>query len=153
MSNRTNPYTLPGNLMEPLFDYGGAVDAMGLEQSLIELVKIRASQLNGCSPCVQWHTRDARKGGETAMRIYQLNAWRESPLYSARERAAIAWTEALTRMDRRDMDEAYAMVAAEFSPEDQVRLNLLIGMINSVNRLNVAFGIVPPVGEADRRAA
>ena len=82
-----------------------------------------------------------------------LDAWRESALYSSRERAAIAWTEALTRMDRRAMDEAYALVAAEFTPEEQVQLNLMIGVINSFNRLNVGFALAPPVAAEDRRAA
>jgi RNA polymerase sigma factor (sigma-70 family) len=80
-----------------------------------------------------WHTRETRKDGETEARLYQLDAWRESPLYSPRERAAIAWTDALTCMDRRDMDEAYDLVAVEFTLDEQVRLNMLIGMINSVN--------------------
>lgn len=153
MGNRTNPYDVPNNPMQALFDYGTAVDAMGIEKSLADLVKIRASQLNGCAPCMRWHTSEARKSGETEARIYLLDAWRESPLYSPRERAAIAWTDALTRMDRRDMDESYELVAAEFTPEEQVRLNLLIGMINSVNRVNAAFAVVPPATAEDRRAA
>jgi AhpD family alkylhydroperoxidase len=153
MSNRTNPYTVPGNPMQLLFDYGAVVRQMGLEPSLVALVQIRASQLNGCAPCLLWHTREARKAGETEARIYLLEAWRESPLYSPRERAAIAWTDALTRMDRRDADEAYDLVASEFTLEEQVQLNLLIGMINSVNRINAGFAVVPPAAAEDRRAA
>ena len=107
MSNHTNPYGVPGNPVQMLIDYGNALGALGvIEKSLFYLVEIRASQLNGCAGCLVWHTREARADGETEARIYQLDAWRESPLYSPRERAAIAWTEALTRMDRRDMDEA-----------------------------------------------
>ena len=153
MSNRTNPYDVPGNPMQALFDYGAAIRTMGLEPSLVALVEIRASQINGCAPCLLWHTREARHAGETAARIYQLDAWRESPLYTAREQAAIAWTDALTRVDRRDSEEAYAGVAAAFTPEEQVWLNLLIGMINSVNRLNVGFAVAPPARAEDRRAA
>ena len=153
MSNRTNPYAVTGNPVQLLINYGGAIEALGLEKSLMELVKIRASQLNGCAGCIAWHTRDARAGGETEGRIYQLNAWRESPLYSPREQAAIAWTEALTLLDRRDMDEAYELVAKQFTPEEQVQLNLLIGVINGFNRVNVGFAVVPPAAAEDRRAA
>lgn len=153
MSRHANPYAVDGNPVQALIDYSQAVESMGLEKTTMELVKIRASQLNGCAGCLAWHTRDARAAGETEARIYALDAWRESPLYSPRERAAIAWTEALTRMDRRDADEAYALVAAEFTPQEQVWLNLLIGVINSFNRLNVGFAVVPPAAAEDRRAA
>ena len=131
MTNRTNPYMVPGNLLQPFIDFSNApAEGSTLEPSIAELVKIRASQINGCAMCLNMHTRDARKAGETEARIYLLEAWRDSPLYSERERAAIAWTEALTRMDHRAMDEAYELVAAQFSPAEQVRLNLLIGVIN-----------------------
>ena len=153
MSNRTNPYAVAGNPVQKLIDYGAAVAGLGLERSLIILVETRASQINGCAGCIVWHTREARASGETEMRLYQLDAWRESPLYSKRERAAIAWTEALTKMDRRDMDEAYELVAAEFTPEEQVQLNLAIGVINSFNRLNIGFAVVPPAEAEDRREA
>jgi len=153
MSNRTNPYAVPGNPVQALIEYGTAVAQMGLEKSLVYLVEIRASQLNGCAGCLVWHTREARQAGETEARIYQLDAWRESPLYSPRERAAIAWTDALTGMDRRDMDEAYDLVAAEFTPTEQVQLNLMIGVINSFNRINAGFAVVPVAAAEDRRAA
>jgi AhpD family alkylhydroperoxidase len=118
-----------------------------------DLVKIRASQINGCAVCLNIHTRDARKAGETEARIYLLEGWRESPLYSERERAAIAWTEALTKMERHAMDEAYEMVAAVFKPEEQVQLNIAIGVINVFNRLNAGFAVKHPVAAEDRRAA
>lgn len=153
MTTRINPYGVDGNPAQLLVDYCNAIASLGLEESLMYLVETRASQINGCAGCIVWHTREARAAGETEARLYQLDAWRESPLYSARERAAIAWTEALTRMDRRDMDEAYDLVAAAFTPEEQVRLNLLIGAINSFNRVNVGFGVVPPAAAEDRRAA
>jgi AhpD family alkylhydroperoxidase len=153
MSNHINPYGVAGNPVQALIDYGNELGSMGLEKSLFYLVEIRASQINGCAGCLVWHTREARASGETEARIYQLDAWRESALYSPRERAAIAWTEALTKMDRRDMDEAYELVAREFSPEEQVLLNLGIGVINSFNRLNVGFAVVPPAAAEDRRAA
>jgi AhpD family alkylhydroperoxidase len=153
MTKRINPYAVEGNPVQKLIDYGNAVAGLGLERSLIILVETRASQINGCAGCLVWHTREARATGETEARIYQLDAWRESPLYTRRERAAIAWTEALTRMDRRDMDDAYELVAAEFTPEEQVQLNLAIGVINGFNRLNIGFAVVPPAAAEDRRAA
>jgi AhpD family alkylhydroperoxidase len=153
MSNRTNPYAVVGNPVQLMVDYGNAVASLGLEKSLVYLVETRASQINGCAGCLVWHTREARQSGETEARLYQLDAWRESSLYSPRERAAIAWTEALTRMDRRDIEEAYELVATEFTPEEQVQLNLVIGVINSFNRLNIGFAVVPPAAAEDRRAA
>jgi len=154
MTTRTNPYAVPGNLLQPFFEFSNApAQGSTLEPSVAELVKIRASQINGCAVCLNMHTRDARKAGETEARIYLLEAWRDSPLYSERERAAIAWTEALTRMDHRAMDEAYELVAAQFTAAEQVRLNLLIGVINVYNRINAGFAVRHPVAAEDRRAA
>ncbi|QFU15098.1 carboxymuconolactone decarboxylase family protein [Microvirga thermotolerans] len=125
----------------------------GLEQSLIELVKIRASQINGCAYCLHMHTRDARAHGETEERIYLLDAWRESPLYTDRERAALAWTESLTLIARtRAPDEDYALLAAHFTPDEQAKLTLLIVTINGWNRFAVGFRAVHPAG-SDRAAA
>ena len=154
MTTHINPFAVAGNPVQKLIDFGASVASAGtLENSLIYLVEMRASQINGCAGCIVWHSREARQSGETEARLYLLDAWRESALYSPRERAAIAWTEALTKLDRRDMDEAYEMVAAEFTPEEQVQLNLAIGMINGFNRLNIGFGVVPPAAAEDRRAA
>lgn len=154
MTTHINPFGVKGNPVQMLIDYGTALGALGnLEKSLIYLVEMRASQINGCAGCIVWHSREARQSGETEARLYQLDAWRESPLYSKRERAAIAWTEALTKLDRRDMDEAYELVAAEFTPEEQVHLNLAIGVINAFNRVNIGFGVVPAAAAEDRRAA
>jgi AhpD family alkylhydroperoxidase len=153
MTKRANPYAVDGNPVQTMIDYSNAVESMGLEKTIVELVKIRASQINGCAGCLVWHTRDARAAGETEARIYALDAWRESPLYSPRERAAIAWTEALTRMDRRAMDEAYEWVASLFTPAEQVALNLIVGIINVYNRINAGFAVRHPVSDEDRRAA
>jgi AhpD family alkylhydroperoxidase len=155
MSNHTNPYAVPGTGIPKFIDFSNSIAENGstLEPRLTELVKIRASQINGCAVCLNMHTRDARKAGETEARIYLLEAWRESPLYSERERAAIAWTEALTRMNRRDMDEAYGQVAALFTPAEQVALNLLVGVINVYNRINAGFAVKHPVGAEDSKAA
>jgi AhpD family alkylhydroperoxidase len=123
-----------------------------LEESLMELVKIRASQINGCAFCLDMHTAEARKRGETEQRLYLLDAWRESPLYNERERAALTWTEALTLLPQtRAPDDAYRALQAQFSDEEQVALTLLIVAINGWNRIQVGFRAVHPVEE--RRAA
>src|SRR5688572_19300808 len=115
--------------------------AASLEPSLIELVKIRASQINGCANCINMHTAEARAKGETEQRLYLLSAWREAPCYTSRERAALGWTEALTRLAQGHTHEsAYEALKAEFSEEEQVKLTLLINVINGWNRLSVGFG-------------
>ncbi|MFN4165738.1 MAG: carboxymuconolactone decarboxylase family protein [Ferrovibrio sp.] len=118
----------------------------GLEESLRHLVKLRASQINGCAFCIHMHATDARKHGDSEMRLYMLNAWRESPLYSDRERAALAWTEALTLLPQTGAPDAdYELVKAQFSEAEQVQLTLLIGAINVWNRLQVGFRASHPV--------
>jgi AhpD family alkylhydroperoxidase len=130
-----------------------SIAASGLEHSLIELVKLRASQINGCAFCIHMHVTAARAKGETEMRLYMLNAWRESPLYSDRERAALAWTEALTLIAATAAPDAdYALLKAEFNETEQVNLTMLIGSINLWNRLQVGFRAVHPVDAADRPA-
>ena len=116
--------------------------AASLEPSLVELVKIRASQINGCANCLNMHTVEARGQGETEQRIYLLSAWREAPCYTDRERAALGWTEALTRLSEGHVHEAaYPALAAQFSEEEQVKLTLMINVINGWNRLAVGFGL------------
>jgi len=125
----------------------------GLEQSLYHLVKTRASQINGCAYCIHMHTKDARANGESEERLYLLSAWRESPLYSERERAALAWTEALTLIAKTHApDEDYEELSRHFTPEEQVKLTLLIGAINTWNRIAIGFRSIHPV-EASRAAA
>jgi len=124
------------------------VRASGLPTSLMELVKMRASQLNGCAFCLDMHSRDARKHGETEQRLYLLSAWRESPLYSESERAALAWTEALTRLPETGVpDDVYDGLTRHFSEAEIVRLSMLIVAINGWNRLNVGMRAVHPVEE------
>ena len=124
------------------------VRASGLQPSLIELVKMRASQLNGCAFCLDMHARDARKQGESEQRLYLLSAWRESPLFSDGERAALAWTEALTRLpDTGVPDAIYDELARHFSEAEIVRLSMLIVAINGWNRLNVGVRTVHPIEE------
>ncbi|MES2459055.1 MAG: carboxymuconolactone decarboxylase family protein [Armatimonadota bacterium] len=125
-----------------------SIRASGLEHSLLELVKLRASQINGCAYCIHMHATAARSHGETEMRLYLLSAWRESSLYSGRERAALAWTEALTLVAETGAPEAdYADLSAVFSESEQVNLTLAIGAINVWNRLQVGFRAAHP---ADR---
>ena len=122
------------------------VDASTLEPKLRELIKLRASQINGCAYCVDMHTKDAEARGEEAQRLHLVAVWREAPVFSPRERAALAWTEALTLLPETGApDEVYAEVAREFDPEEQVALTLAVVAINGWNRLAVGFR--QPVGE------
>lgn len=121
------------------------VETCGLELSLLELVKTRASQLNGCAYCLDMHTKDARAAGETEQRLHTLIAWREAPFFSARERAALAWTEAVTQIAGGPVtDELYAEVSGQFSETEIANLTFAIIAINGWNRLAVPFR--PPVG-------
>ncbi len=116
----------------------------GLEHSLLELVKMRASQINGCAYCLDMHSKDARAGGETEQRLYTLNAWRETPFYSERERAALEWTEAVTLVSESHVaDELYERVRQHFSEEELVNLTLAVITINGWNRLAISFRSVP----------
>ena len=112
----------------------------GLEQPLLELVKIRASQVNACAYCLDMHTKDARAAGETEQRIYLLNAWRESPCYSGRERAALEWTEAVTRIGTAPPSDAlYTEVRDHFTEAELVNLTMAVNAINGWNRLAISF--------------
>ncbi|MDD2765406.1 MAG: carboxymuconolactone decarboxylase family protein [Opitutaceae bacterium] len=148
--------------MKPRFDYYQAapnalaaqlalsnyVRDCGLEHSLLELVKTRASQLNGCAYCLEMHTRESRAAGETEPRLHLLAAWHESPLYTERERAALAWTEAVTLVaTSRVPDEVYEAARAQFSEAELVKLTLAISVINTWNRLAVSFRAVHPMPE------
>ncbi|MBV8778709.1 MAG: carboxymuconolactone decarboxylase family protein [Alphaproteobacteria bacterium] len=118
-----------------------------LGASLIELVKMRASQINGCAYCLDMHSKALRKGGETEQRIYLLSGWRESPLYSPRERAALAWTDALTRIaETQAPDDVYDEVRRHFDDKEIVDLTTLIGMINLWNRLAISLRYEHPAG-------
>lgn len=116
----------------------------GLEPSLRELVKTRASQINGCAYCIDMHTKDARAAGETEQRLYALNAWRETPFYTERERAALEWTEAVTLIGEGHVpDDVFERARAHFSEEELVKLTLAIVAINGWNRFAIAFRSVP----------
>ena len=148
MKPRLNPFAAAPALMQSWLDFGKGVLQQGLENSLMGLVKIRASQMNGCAFSLHMHTSAARKQGETEERLYLLNAWRESPLYTKRERAALAWTEALTLIsDTHAPEDVYEALEAQFTAEEQVKLTLLIVAINGWNRVQVGFHAVHPVEE------
>jgi AhpD family alkylhydroperoxidase len=126
----------------------------GLEPSLVELVKLRASQVNGCAFCLDMHSRDARRHGETEQRLYLLDAWREAPIYSEREQAALAWTECLSLVaTRRAPDAEYEALTRQFSPAEIVNLTTLIGTINLWNRLAIGFQAEPGVHWAGKHRA
>ena len=118
----------------------------GLEHSLLHLVKLRASQINGCAYCIDMHTKDARARGETEQRLYLTSAWREAPFYTERERAALEWTEALTLISEGGVpDELYQATRKHFSEKEMVDLTFAVIAINGWNRLSITFR--PPVGE------
>jgi AhpD family alkylhydroperoxidase len=120
------------------------IEHCGLEHALLELVKMRASQINGCAFCLDMHSKDARAAGETEQRLYVLDAWREAPFYSERERAALAWTEALTTIaDGPVDDELYASVREQFDERELPDLSLAIIAINGWNRLAIPFRSEP----------
>ena len=120
------------------------IRSSGLVASLLELVKIRASQLNGCAYCLDMHTKDARAAGETEQRIYALSAWRETPFFTLRERVALAWTEAITNIQQgHASEEAYVEVRSQFDEAEVVKLTLAITQINTWNRIAIAFRAEP----------
>lgn len=120
------------------------VQGSDLEKPLYELVKMRTSQINGCAYCLDMHSKDARAAGETEQRLYGLNAWREDPYYSERERAALAWTEALTEIsDNEVSDELYESVREQFDEEELVTLTMAVVAINGWNRLAISFRMEP----------
>lgn len=142
---RLNPYHANPKAYEALIALETYLKTCGLEYSLIELIKTRASQINGCAFCLHMHTTDARKAGESELRLHLLAAWRESSLYTPRERAALGWTEALTLLSQTGAPDAeYAAFQAEFTPAEQVDVTALIGMINLWNRLAVGFRLAHP---------
>jgi AhpD family alkylhydroperoxidase len=148
MSTRIGPrYSHIGQpLMAGLRQATEAVRASGLPHGLLDLVYLRASQLNGCGFCVEMHVAEAGRPGEAAERLHALGHWRHSGRFSEREKAALAWTEALTRLEGGVADELYTRVSEIFSEEEMVALTHAVGMINVWNRLNVAFGSPPEKG-------
>jgi AhpD family alkylhydroperoxidase len=141
MTAKLDPFAAAPSVMKDWHRTSLAI-ASSLEPSLAQLVEIRASQINGCANCLNIHTVHARENGETERRIYLLSAWREAPCYTDRERAALGWTEALTRLSEGHTHaSAYEALKAQFNEEEQVKLTLIINVINGWNRLGVGFGL------------
>ena len=142
MRTRIDYTKVSPQVLRHLLGLNAMIEASGLEPALLELVKMRASQINGCAYCLDMHTKDARVAGESEQRLYLLDAWREAALYSDRERAALAWTEAVTRVtDGHVPDDVYDQVSNAFTEHELVGLTLAVVTINSFNRLNIAFRI------------
>ena len=140
MTQRLNYYQVAPDAVNPLLALEERFKNGPLPHTLIELVKTRASQINGCAYCLHMHTHDALEAGERPERLFLLDAWRESRMYTPRERAALAWTEALTRVaDTGAPDEDYDGLKEHFSPEEIVELSLLIATINAWNRMAIGF--------------
>lgn len=143
----------PHEAIRPLLLLGEYTHKCGLEDSLMELMRLRASQINGCAYCIDMHTKDARARGETEQRLYELDAWRETPFYSERERAALAWTEAVTLVAKDHVpDEVYEQARSQFSEIEILNLTLVVIAINAWNRICIASRVVPgtyqPIGLA-----
>ncbi|WEK35011.1 MAG: carboxymuconolactone decarboxylase family protein [Candidatus Pseudobacter hemicellulosilyticus] len=137
MEKRINVFNKGQQALKPLFSMGQYVNHSLIEKPLQELLKIRASQLNACAYCLDMHWKDARAAGETEQRLYGLSAWQEAPYYSDRERAALAWTEALTASKM--PDAVYQEASRHFSEEELIDLTMVVTTINTWNRINIAF--------------
>ena len=145
MTARLNPFTAAPELAQAWFAFSTQVGESGLEKPLLELVKIRASQINGCANCLNMHTYEARQAGETEQRLHLIAAWHEAPCYTDRERAALAWTEHMTLVaEKRAPADVYAALDAQFSKEEQLKLMMMIIVINGWNRLAIGFDMYEP---------
>ena len=146
---RFAPFKLAPEVSKAMFAVETALGESGLENSLAELVRLRASQINGCAFCIYMHVQDARKHGETDLRIQMLDAWRESSLYTDRERAALAWTESLTRIAKTHASDAdYDLVKSQFTETEIAALTIVVSMINAWNRLQIAARATHPAHPA-----
>jgi AhpD family alkylhydroperoxidase len=137
MENRLNIFEKGMAALKPVFGLGAYIKKSTIDMKLKELIDFRVSQINGCAYCLDMHSKEARAEGETEQRLYGLSAWREAPYYTVRERAALAWAEALTDADV--SNEVYAKVKKEFSDEELIDLTLVVTAINTWNRINLAF--------------
>ena len=144
MTQRIDFTKVAPNAVKAMMGLQHYVNGSGLEHSLLELVKMRASQINGCAYCLDMHSKDARARGETEQRLYLLDAWHEAPFYTERERAALAWTEALTLVSTDHVpDEMFERARAQFSEEELVKLTLAVVAINGWNRIAIGFRAEP----------
>ena len=154
MTPRMNIFQMAPEGAQALLAVEASIEKGGLEHGLIELVRMRASQINGCAYCIYMHARDAVKHGESDLRLHMLDGWRHSPLFTDRERAALNWTESLTRIAKTHApDEDYALLKSQFSEAEIAYLTLLIGTINLWNRVQIGLRAVHPVEEPVAAAA
>jgi len=153
MTAKLDPFAVAPQPMKAWLTASMAI-ASSLDPTLMHLVEIRASQINGCANCINMHAADARAKGETEQRIYLLSAWREAPCFTDRERAALGWTDALTRLSEgHSRKEAYEALKAHFTEEEQVKITLMINVINGWNRIAVGFGLFADPAQAKAVAA
>ncbi len=152
MEARLNTLKTAPEAIKAMYGLESYIAGCGLEHSLRELVKTRASQINGCAFCIDMHTKDARAAGETEQRLYALNAWRETPFFTDRERAALAWTEAVTRIGGGVSDELYEEVRRYFSEKEITDLTWAVAAINAWNRVAISFRSVPGSYQPKRTA-
>jgi AhpD family alkylhydroperoxidase len=154
MSQRLKIQEANPEAIQPLLALEKYIRNCGLEKPLLELVKLRASQINGCAYCLDMHSKDARAAGESEQRIYVLNAWREAPFYSDRERAALEWTEAVTLISATHApDDVYERVRQYFSPEELLNLTMAVVAINGWNRLAISFRSEPGTYQVKKQSA
>jgi len=144
METRLNFYKASPNAIKAMLGLEEHIAKSGIEKPLADLVRLRASQINGCAFCVDMHSADARKAGEDERRLATVTVWRETPFFTERERAALEWTESLTNVAQSHVpDDVWGRVQPHFTPEEIVDLTLLVGAINSWNRLAIAFRKLP----------
>lgn len=141
METRINAFEKGQKALSTLFGVGGYLKKSTIESSTLELVNFRVSQINGCAYCLDMHSKDARAAGETEQRLYSLSTWRETPYYTSRERAALAWAEAVTACHI--PDEVYQETNKEFSDVEMIDLTLAVSLINTWNRFNLSFSNIP----------
>ena len=140
MEQRMNAFVKGQGAIKAMYGLGAYLAKSPIEQSLLNLIYFRVSQINGCAYCLDMHSKDLLAEGETEQRLYVLNAWREAPFYTERERAALAWAEAVTKItDGNVPDEIYSAAQQQFSEEELIDLTLAVTTINSYNRFNIAF--------------
>jgi AhpD family alkylhydroperoxidase len=144
MQSRLNLSKVAPEVYGAMLQLEKAINSSGLEDVLLDLVRLRVSQINGCAYCIDMHAKDLRARGESEQRVYLLNAWRESPFYTERERAALAWAEAVTLVSENHVpDQLYEEVRKQFSEDELVKLTLAVVAINGWNRFSISFRVVP----------
>jgi AhpD family alkylhydroperoxidase len=144
MNRQVDPRKVAPDVFKAMMALESTVKASGVENNLLDLIRLRASQINGCAYCIDMHSKDLRANGESEERLFLLDAWREAPFYSERERAALAWTEAITLISEEHVpDVVYEEARKQFSDEDLVKLTLAIVAINGWNRFSIAFRAEP----------